>query len=781
VATSIGALLVDILLFGFLIAYSVRSGEEEWRNSVLRVATLARNAIEPELADFRAGRLSRAEAIEALRRKIRSMKYRDEGGDNYVFMGDFENRILVLPFNPEDELVGPEERDPLNRAVSALVVAAARSHPEGSFVKYDYIPPGGGRPEPKLSYVIGIPELEALLGTGRYLDAAAARRNAIIFAAAAASLAVLGLHLLSVRIAFLAYARSNRDLATVLDSISDAILVHDEEARIIRANRAAEELLDSGSAKLEGLNIRDVSAEAPDLEGRIRYHIAEDSGDASPRFDWKFKRLSDGAVFDVDVSLRRTMWEGRLAFVSVVRDARQRRRLVEYAAWLDAIFLNVPLPFWAVDAEGRFVLQSAASVERLGELVGRRLEDALERIRTPIERIEAAAAGETFVGERVEGTAEGERFLIETLAPVPGMGEGSGILCIEIDISERVRAENEARRLNRELEKRVEERTKALVGYEKLAAIGRLAAGVAHELNTPLGAALSAAESLSSEIRSIASFLPDQLGDLDSEARAALRSLLEAPVAFGAVGSAERGLRSALSSELGAMGLPDPYAAAEDLVGLGVADPKDPRVPLLAKPEYSEALAKASRAAGALRLVSVIRDAAERAALTVRALRSYSYHEAEGELRELDVSRQIDDILTLFRNSIKHGVEVERRYEGDPVILGNAESLNQVWMNLVKNALQAMQYSGRLEVGVRGGDGSLEAWIADSGPGIPESVKPRIFEPFFTTKEPGEGTGLGLELCRKSVELHGGSIRFESEPGRTVFYVRLPRRPPERA
>ncbi len=789
------AFVAEALLFGVLILVSVRSGEAELRDSVRGVATLARNAVEPELALYRSGASGAVETIEALRARIRAMTYLDSRGRNYVFLADFDNRILVLPFTPEVEMLLPGMPGLPSQLVVPAIIEAARSHPEGSFVKYDFVPTGGGRPEPKLSYVIGIPELRLLLGTGAYQAAAARRRDLVLGLGSGAALLVLAILLVPVILTLRAYERANRllkedvaarlaaeeglrssrrDLATLLESISEAILVHDFEGRILHVNRAARELFGLGGRPVEGLSIADITAPRPRLQEAIRRRIMASSTEGSPPFEWKARRLDDGELLDVDVSLRHTEWEGASVVVGVAVDARQRRRAAEYAAWLDAIFLRVPLPFWAVDAEGRFVLQSAASERLLGKLVGRRLEEVLDRVRVPVERLEAAAAGAETAGERVEG----ERSLIEITAPVPGLGEGSGILCIEVDISERVRAEAEALRLNAELEKRVEERTRALLDYEKLAAIGRLAAGVAHELNTPLGATLSSALSLSEEIARIVSYLPGQLEGLGEPARAALRSLLAAPGGFAEVGSAERELRSALSARLEEFGHPDPYAAAEDLASIGISDPADPRLPPLADPACSAALGQAAQVLGALRLVHVIRDSAERAARTVRALRSYSYHESGDEPREVNVAQQLDDILTLFRNSMKGGVELVRRYECDPVILGKPESLNQIWMNLVKNALQAMSYQGRLEIRLGEAEGRLEVRIQDSGPGIPEAVKGHIFEPFFTTKEPGEGTGLGLELCRESVRLHGGSIGFESEPGRTVFIVRLPRRPP---
>jgi signal transduction histidine kinase len=139
-------------------------------------------------------------------------------------------------------------------------------------------------------------------------------------------------------------------------------------------------------------------------------------------------------------------------------------------------------------------------------------------------------------------------------------------------------------------------------------------------------------------------------------------------------------------------------------------------------------------------------------------------------------------MLTILAHKLKKGVEVEREYaERLPRLCAHGGELNQVWTNIVDNAVDAMDGHGKLKVKTSGDEEYVLVEISDDGPGIPREVKNRVFEPFFTTKGVGEGTGLGLDIVRRIVAGHGGEIRVDSEPGETSFKVRLPVGGPRRA
>jgi signal transduction histidine kinase len=141
----------------------------------------------------------------------------------------------------------------------------------------------------------------------------------------------------------------------------------------------------------------------------------------------------------------------------------------------------------------------------------------------------------------------------------------------------------------------------------------------------------------------------------------------------------------------------------------------------------------------------------------------------------VNITQGIETVLTLYQNQIKQGVEVVRNYQAQlPAVQCYPDELNQVWTNLIHNALQAMDNQGTLTIDAVQKDTSVLVKITDSGKGIPPEILPNIFEPFFTTKPAGEGSGLGLDIVKKIIEKHQGKIDVESVPGQTAFTVSLP-------
>lgn len=319
-------------------------------------------------------------------------------------------------------------------------------------------------------------------------------------------------------------------------------------------------------------------------------------------------------------------------------------------------------------------------------------------------------------------------------------------------------------------------RTQAsLVQSEKLAAIGQLVSGIAHEINTPLGAINSSVGNMRSTLERFFATLTESLLALHNEDFSLFNRLLaEALEPRPSLSSREeRRARGLLKQELRWVE-PEYRDLVTDILGdIGIY-----RSTVIENTVITENTIKVLeftlKVVILSRSVDTIRTAVGRAASVVNALKNLSRSDEAGSMMPYDLSEGIEMTLTLFQHRIKRGIEVVRDIQTIPLIECNPDEMNQVWTNLISNALQAMEQEGTLSVGVALHEDRVCVAIGDTGLGIPPEVGPHIFEPFFTTKPLGEGTGLGLDIARRIVEKHGGTIRYSSMPGKTVFTVEIP-------
>ena len=464
-----------------------------------------------------------------------------------------------------------------------------------------------------------------------------------------------------------------------------------------------------------------------------------------------------------------------------MEDSKKYKRLIES--------LENEYFFYSHGMNGKYLYISPS----VGKVLGYTVEEAFEGLvkhmtdselnKQTIETLKKSASGEkqkTFEFELF--TKDGKIKTIEiTESPLfNNEGKTVSIEGVAHDITKRKKSDLIIRRQNEELQNtltNLQETQAQLIQSEKMGALGNLIAGIAHEINTPIGAINASAGnilvSMDSSLKSLYKLFT-QLTKKELIVFLAILNLIEQDNP-SLTSKEKRQQKKIVQSKLIEAKIDNVDSMADLIMYMKLYNQID-KVILHLNVDNPELILKSTKDIYSIRKnTENIKLAVSKASKVIFALKKF-VHKDHSEIKEkTNLIENIEIVLTLQHNLLKQGVEVIKDFDEIPLINCYPDELVQIWINLISNAIQAMNNKGVLTLSVKNLDGKVKVSIQDTGTGIPEEIRQRIFEPFFTTKKAGEGTGIGLDIVQRIIEKHDATIELKSEVGiGTTFIVILP-------
>ncbi|HRF73012.1 MAG TPA: PAS domain S-box protein [Accumulibacter sp.] len=519
-------------------------------------------------------------------------------------------------------------------------------------------------------------------------------------------------------------------IRTITDSAQDAVVMVDDAGLVSYWNPAAERMFGWTKGEALGQPLSEFLLPERFRAAHLRAYEGFQRGTPGKILGRTAEMLAlhrSGAEIPVDLSLSATMLHGKLHAIGLLRDITERQRaasaLRREKAWSEDIIRSAPTMILGLGRSGEIVVFNDYAEQLSGyvrdEVIGKRWIDLFippadrDEIAAIIEHAVRTGAVVPFKEHRIVIRDGSERLIGWRSQVMHEDGETKLILSFGVDVTEHRRAEKDLQRNYQELKllnQRLEEAQNQLLQSEKMASIGQLAAGVAHEINNPVGF-------VSSNLQTLKTYSKEML-ELIAAYQAA-----EALISDRDTLAAIRDLRQSFDIEFLQEDLPALIRESEE---------------------------------GLLRVRNIVQD-----------LKEFS-HVSESEWQAADLNAGLDSTLNVVWNEVKYKARVDKHYGEIPPVECLAAQLNQVFMNLIVNAVQALDESkGMGTITLSTGHQDEWAWVEvkDSGRGMSEDVKRRIFEPFFTTKPIGKGTGLGMSVSYSIVHKHHGRIEVDSAPG----------------
>lgn len=322
---------------------------------------------------------------------------------------------------------------------------------------------------------------------------------------------------------------------------------------------------------------------------------------------------------------------------------------------------------------------------------------------------------------------------------------------------------------------------KQLIESEKMAVLGQIVAQVAHEINTPLGAIKSSAGNIETSLKNVIFAYPEFYEKLSEIEKMAFLTILrksfdkDQSMTLRQERQFKKSMTIFLDIKYPEM---DTTEVAEKLIEIGLYEDSLVLQTILQSPKAVKTISILHELSLLMRGTSNIATAVGKASNIVVALKNYSRKSEIEKAQKVVIADQIENVLALYQNILQKGMHIVRDFQYLSETYCYSEQLQQVWTNLIINGIQAMKQTGTLTISIKSADGNVLISVQDTGTGIPAEIQHKVFDTFFTTKPSGEGSGLGLDICKTIIEKHQGKIYFETTEGvGTTFFVSLPETP----